>query len=63
MPNSASPYSNRLAVGHQLARHHSCDFGSISFMSFIDSMMQSTLPGCTVSPIRTKGGLPGDDAS
>ena len=32
---------------------------SISFMSFIDSMMQSTLPGVTCSPMRTKGGVSG----
>ena len=30
---------------------------SISFISFIDSMMHSTFPGCTFSPTRTNGGV------
>ena len=57
------PVLHRLAVHHQLAFDDAGGFASISFISFMDSMMQSTLPGCTRSPRRTNGGAPGDGAS
>ena len=52
------------AVLHQLARRRvprASD--SISFISFIDSMMQSTCPRSHRSPTFTKGGEPGEGAS
>ena len=50
MANSASPYSTGWPfITSLLSMMPECS-ASISFISFIDSMMQSTLPGCTVSP-------------
>jgi hypothetical protein len=39
------PVFHRLAVQNQLAFHDARRLASISFMSFMDSMMHSTLPG------------------
>src|SRR5712691_7906062 len=63
MPNRASPYSTGCPLATSLLVTTPEISASISFMSFIDSMMQSTAPGCTVSPTRTKGGLPGEELS
>ncbi len=57
------PVLHRLPVHDQLAFDDAGVSASISFMSFMDSMMHSTLPGWTRSPTRTNGGASGDGHS
>src|SRR6185295_15952970 len=61
--NSASPYSTGRPFSTSLAVMMPATSASISFISFIDSMMHSTWPGSTASPTRTKDGAPGAAAS
>src|SRR6185369_818705 len=61
--NSASPYTTGRPFSTSLAVMMPATSASISFISFIDSMMHSTWPGSTASPTRTKEGAPGAAAS
>ena len=56
-PNSTGwPFSTRICFTTPLLSD------SISFMSFIASMMHSVSPACTVSPTSTNGFAPGEAA-
>ena len=63
MPNSGIPYSTGLPLATNILAMVPETSASISFISFIASMMQSTWPSLTASPTLTNGGVPGEGAS
>src|SRR5664279_5193905 len=63
IPNSGIPYSTGLPLGTNILAITPDTSASISFISFMASMMHSTCPSFTASPTLTKGGVPGDGAS
>jgi hypothetical protein len=63
MENKASPYSTGLAFSTSLATTTPVTSASISFINFMDSMIQRTWPDWTVSPTFTNGGESGLDDS
>jgi hypothetical protein len=62
MRKSFCPYSTLLPLCAKISTTVPAHSASISFISFIASMMQSVCPGRTTDPISTKAGASGDGA-
>src|SRR6476646_8329643 len=59
MANSGCPYSTGFPFAASIFTISPDASDSISFMSFMASMMQSTCPAWTMSPVLINGGAPG----